>query len=115
MPELRQDALGRRADRDRPPAPGAELAELMAAATELSGAKEHVVRALRNARGAGASHRWGRARASAARPHNSASAGKGRGNNQLPSLYRGRRLPRGIACLLSSGPEPRREEVSFRG
>lgn len=35
--------------------PGAELAELMAAATELSGAEERVVRALRNARRAGAS------------------------------------------------------------
>ncbi len=35
--------------------PGAELAELMAAATELSDAEERVVSALRNARGAGAS------------------------------------------------------------
>ena len=39
--------------------PGAELAELMAAATELSGAEERVVRALRNARGAGASGQVG--------------------------------------------------------
>ncbi len=35
--------------------PGAELAELMAADAELAGAEERVVRALQNARGAGAS------------------------------------------------------------
>ena len=34
---------------------------------------------------------------------------------RLPSPYRGHRLLRGIACLLSSGRDPRREEVSFRG
>ena len=62
--------------------PGAELAELMAAATELSGAEERVVRALRNARRAGASWpRWGTRSASAARPHNSASAGRAHGDD----------------------------------
>ena len=96
--------------------PGAELAELMAAATELSGAEERVVRALRNARRAGASWpRWGRARHQPPGRTTALRRGGPTVMTHLPSLYRGRRLPRGIACLLSAGPEPRREEVSFRG